>query len=176
MLEKVAYVVMIITALAMAYVSLGSGRGSVVPGLEPGIEKGDTVPSLRLLVADELREQSWVEADETLLVFFSTGCPFCLASLPVYRRIAQTRCDVRMVFAVYDRGGSDLEDWWDVNAWGRDDPVCSEYVLGRVVEGADAFGVAGTPSHFLVAPSGEVVELSVGMMKEVPEWLSGDQN
>ena len=93
-LEKAAYVIMIVTAVVLAHTNV-TGRHSGPPadsGLPPTVPVGDRVPALMLYAEAGDSVAAVQPEEETLLVFFSTRCVYCIASLPTYRKLARTRC------------------------------------------------------------------------------------
>jgi len=115
-----------------------------------------------------------VSADaNTLITYFSTSCVYCMASIPAYRKLAQERCDLTMVFAVADLGGEDLISWWAANAWSLESSeICARVTIGRLPDGLVGAGVNATPTHVLVSPERRVVHSEVGALMGVPDWLT----
>ena len=62
-----------------------ASRSTAFPSLHLVDGKGDT---LAIEFAGDAREE--------LIVFYSSSCPFCRQSLPIYRAVSQ-RCDPSMV-------------------------------------------------------------------------------
>ena len=105
--------------------------------------------------------------------FFSTACPYCMASIPEYREAVTTRCDQTFLFVVFDREGPDLEEWWSVNAWGPEEPCATVRVANLGLRMSD-LGVMATPTHVVLGEGTRVEEVNVGQIRSGDSWLGGD--
>lgn len=176
MLEKMCYLVLTASALLMAYASL-TGRLSRTTRLQPAsratvLSEGSVAPPLMLRAGEVDSVPAAMPGRETLVVFFSTACPYCLASLGTYRELARTRCDLALTFVVLDRQEAEVAGWWAENAWKEDNPdVCASVTVGVGTASIGAFGHPATPTHYLLDEEGRILRNQVGALLAIPDWL-----
>lgn len=175
MLEKFCYVTLSVTAIVMAAVAV-QGRGeptSVRPETTPAVSVGERLPYLA--IRTEFADSAPVtEGGKTsFIVFFSPSCPYCVASVPVYKEIAETRCDMELSIVANDVSSAEISEWWSERAWPlmRDGPVCADVKVGAPVSPTGLFGIKATPTHFLVDENGRVLHVDTGVLVGVPDWL-----
>ena len=175
-LQNTAYVVLTISAVVLAWGSV-TGRGLLPDqggsGIEPMFGEGAVLPAITLFAPPADTVPAAAADQETLIVFFATSCPHCLASLPTYRKVASTRCDLTMTFVIRDLPADKIASWWSENAWEQDAPeVCAAVRVGTAVSSLSSFGQIPTPTHYLVDQEGEVLVSGAGSLLDVPAWLS----
>lgn len=158
---------LVITAVALAWTaarqlrrpqSLGLAQGTVFPSLHLVDGKGDT---LAIEIAEDAREK--------LIVFYSSSCPFCRQSLPIYRAVSQ-RCDPSMVIVLTDLSGSAMAAWWEDTRDGFSER-CDSIAVGSPLGSLSAYQVRGTPTHYLIDSDGRVKHRFEGVLTEMPPWL-----
>jgi hypothetical protein len=103
---------------------------------------------------------------KTLLIGYTTTCRFCEASVPNWRRIVESVCpDVEVVLI----SGEPLDvqrDYWAKRPL-HDGESCPDWrpVIGRPLSPAEvisAYGMRGTPMHFVVEEDGSVLRTWLG--------------
>ena len=159
---------LVITAIVLAWMAIGKQPEFYSPGLSPGTE----FPSLTLADVDG----NSVDIDfaggtgDRLVVFFSSECPFCLQSLPVYWSVSEM-CNPSLILAFTDLKGAELAAWWEENSSGFSD-WCDSMSIGSVLSPLSLYQVWGTPTHYLIGGDGRVKHHFEGVLIEMPSWLS----
>lgn len=173
-LEIVCYLVLTTTAIVLAWNNLRDRDLAPSPEQSdraPAFAEGAVLPTFQLLTPPADTVPATGSDEETLLVFFSTSCAYCLASLPTYRRVASTRCDLAMTFVMLDIPISQVDHWWSENAWERA-ASCAKIRVGTAATSIASFGRIATPTHYLVDGSGRVLISQVGALYDIPSWLA----
>lgn len=168
MIEKICYLAMTLSAIALAVASLSSRTSNAGSSSPTAIERGEHVPDLTLITA-EGDSVSGLSSRPTLVTFFSTSCVYCRASLPIYRKIAAERCDLTMSFVAYDREGED-SGWWEQNAW-ESSASCADVRVGSAGSSLASFDIKGTPTHLWIGPDGALLHAESGALTAMPAWL-----
>lgn len=143
------------------------------PQVEPALTAGDQAPPFVIETVEGDSLQALAGGKNTFVVFFSTSCSFCRASLPVYRDIVRNRCDMTVSFVVLDQKGSELADWWETHAWNEEE-ACADVRIGSRTFSAEPYGVTRTPTHFWISSEREILEARPGALMSTPEWLEAD--
>lgn len=166
MLERLALVALGCTAIVLtAFVVIDRLEQPPAP-----LGAGDLFPELTLTDSAGQDVSPLSSADDGFVVFFSTGCPYCIASLPVLREIARERCDlaVTIVFLDVDVSGREMGEWWTTNGLAD---ACGPIRFGSLGNLPKTFGVTATPTFFLLSEDRRIVHRALGVLTEFPEWL-----
>lgn len=176
MLQRICYVVLTISAAAMAAVMISSrlAHHSQMSSISPGLTRGDSIAELEIVTAQG-HTSAISSAGHSLIVFFSRTCTYCLESLSTYRAIALTKCDLRLSFVVVDHDSEALDTWWTENAWPLDSS-CADVKVGRAVGSLRPFALSATPTHLLVDKAHRIVATRVGALTALPPWLDLDES
>jgi thiol-disulfide isomerase/thioredoxin len=125
----------------------------------------DRIPafSVRLLDEDRVVSDADLRGVFTLVSFWSTTCPACVAELP-HLEAAHARFGDRIEILSISRDRSEEA----VRAFRRDRHSMPwlHAVVGPDSEVFDSFGVRGTPHTILIAPDGRIVAQTRHLMGE----------
>lgn len=172
-LQSVCYLVMTATAVVLAWTNLQDQALTPSPERSNPVlafSEGAVLPNVMLLTPPGDTVSATGSEQETLLIFFSTSCAYCLASLPTYQRLASSRCDLGMSFVMLDIPTSQVDDWWSDNTW-EQGASCAKIRVGTAATSLASFGRISTPTHYLVDGSGMVLTPHVGALYDIPSWL-----
>jgi hypothetical protein len=77
---------------------------------------------------------------------------------------------------ILDLPAREVGEWWEENAWQRDDAdVCARVLAGApTLRSLGSFGRPATPTAYLLDRDGRVLRSEVGAMTSVPDWLQPD--
>lgn len=172
-LQSVCYLVMTATAVVLAWTNLQDRALTPSPEQSNPVlafSEGAVLPNVMLLTPPGDTVSATGSDEETLLIFFSTSCAYCLASLPTYKRVASSRCDLGMTFVMLDIPISQVDAWWSENAW-EEAASCAKIRVGTAATSLASFGRISTPTHYLVDGSGTVLTPHIGALYDIPSWL-----
>lgn len=175
-LRSLCYLVLTASAVILALSNLKDRELAPHPEQSnpvPAFAEGAVLPTFMLLTPPGDTVPAAGSDEETLLVFFSTSCVYCLASLPTYRRVASTRCDLAMTFVILNIPASQINRWWSENAWEMDaSGLCAKIRVGTPATSIASFGRIPTPTHYLVDATGKVLTSRAGALYDIPSWLA----
>lgn len=157
-LEKAAYVSMITVCVTALYFLISSGLGRRKSALtEPQTEAKLIGTPLRLDAAP------WGESQRSVVLAITSQCPFCLRSLPLYRKldkaIRASRPDISL-FVVSSEPRTTME------AFLEDEQIKTKRVFHSSL---GALGITATPTALIVDRSGIVRHVFVGQLDEAKE-------
>ena len=111
--EMIKKLIHIIICLAL----LLSCRKDPVPVTYPGI--GDTLPQFSIVLSDgKPADTAELSKGMTLLVFFHTGCPDCVAELKLLQPFYEKhREDVRLILISRAEGPESIKKHWSENGY-----------------------------------------------------------
>jgi thiol-disulfide isomerase/thioredoxin len=158
---------LLITALALALTVAGQQRKPKSPGLS----RGTAFPSLAIIdvSGDTVGIELAGDTQDKLIVFYSSSCPFCRQSLPIYRAVSQ-RCDLSLVIVLTDLRGPAMAAWWKDNRDGFSER-CASMSIGSPLSSLSVYGLRGTPTHYLIDSNGQVETHFEGGLTKMPSWL-----
>jgi len=156
-LEKASYTAVIVVSALSAYTLLDSKIRHVVPGRAR--QTASTMAGKRLDVAG----LQWSGSRLNILIAMTTQCHYCMESLPFYRRLSQAVASQGRGVSLRAASSEPIETVRSFLA-GHDVPVSQ--VLTTSFK---SIGVTGTPTMFLVDPSGTVKRAYIGKLSEKQE-------
>jgi thiol-disulfide isomerase/thioredoxin len=146
-LERLTYILLCLTCIASLFVIL-----------EPRFKQGKV--SEDALAGEKLRLPGveWTGSHANVVLFASTSCPYCKASVPFYRHLAGLRSvpgrEFKLTVVSPDEAGR-MRSFLETENIGFDQVVQS-------FEGAA--GLTSTPTLLLVTPDGTVQKTFVGKL------------
>ena len=168
--RKATNVALVATALVLAWMAT-QHRQPLSESHRHGLPLGTKFPPLTLigLSGDTVDVDFAIGTGDRLVVFYSIDCEYCQRSLPVYRRVSQSR-DPSLTLAITDGSQTTLATWWEANRNGFSER-CRSLSVGRLLVPPSLYEVNGTPTHYVIGSDGRVKYRGEGMLLEIPYWL-----
>lgn len=162
---------LVIAALILALTVARQPRGPFSPDLtDPAADTEFPPLALMGVNEDTVNIDLASGTEERLIVFFSSACPFCVQSLPVYRSVSEL-CQPSLILAFTDLKGAELGAWWEEYGRGFSEESKS-MSIGSVLGPLSLYQLRGTPTHYLIGTDGRVKHHMEGALTEIPAWLN----